>query len=292
MSSYSRSSSLRFNTITRENRVSFIGIKFVKRMIRRWSHINYFQATVNSEKSKSFKSFNYIRKVSKAYVFRTSLVSRRFNRRYLTKFKRKAYNRIRHRTNWSIYYSIFKFWSLDFLNNKYPIKFEYMLNNFTDNFFFFNFNFVKNKSPEGFSNWNFIYANKVIPKPSFPVNKWDSTILPVFGKKTGTVSLGWSDLKFDNTNLPVKDTMGVENIENLFVNDLAIPFYSFWDEQSFPSAHSLTNYSSDFDYDLIYQNSIKCPDFDISKIEFLFSQLIYNKLILLRQVSILNFINE
>lgn len=263
-------------------------------MIRRWSHINYFLATVNSEKSKIFKSFNYIRKVSKAYVFRTSLVSRRFNRRYLTKFKRKAYNRIRHRTNWSIYYSVFKFWSLDFLNHKYPIKFEYMLNNFTDNFFFFNFNFVKNKSPEGFVNWNFIYVNKVIPRPSFPVDKWDSTTLPIFIKRSGTVSIGWSDLRFNNSVFDVgTDNLisesEIENIENLFVNDLAIPFYSFWDEQAFPSAHSLTNYSANFEYNKLYQKDLNNPNFNVFEIESALSEFIYFRFIMYRHLSVLNF---
>jgi len=105
-------------------------------MIRRWSHLNKLRVSINSEKSNDFKSFNYIRKLAKAYVFRTFLLSRRFNRRYLTKFKRKAYGRLRHKTNWSIYYAVFKFWCFDFTNNRYPSKFEFMLNLFVDNFFF------------------------------------------------------------------------------------------------------------------------------------------------------------
>jgi len=237
-------------------------------MIRRWSHLNKLRVSINSEKSNDFKSFNYIRKLAKAYVFRTFLLSRRFNRRYLTKFKRKAYGRLRHKTNWSIYYAVFKFWCFDFTNNRYPSKFEFMLNLFVDNFFFFNFNFIKNKNPEGFSNWNFFYVNKVKPRESYFSNKWKTTLFLGIYKKIGTVSFGWSDLFWmqDLNKIAISSELNENEKEtdSLFLNNLAVPLYSFWDDCLYPSVHSLMNYAVTFKFDDDYVKFSKAPKLDLS----------------------------
>lgn len=267
-------------------------------MIRRWSYLNEIQILLKSEKSLKFKSFNYIRKLAKAYVFRTFLLSRRFNRRYLTKFKRKAYTRLRHRSNWAIYHAVFKFWSLDFLNNKYPAKFEFMLNLFVDNFFFFNFNFIKNKSLEGFSNWNFCYANKILSKKPLYGNFWKSYKKFPSQTQIGCVSWGWSHLLWTNHDkfLLQENLISNENelpkSEELYVTNLAIPMYSFWDDSLFPSVHSLSNYAKFFTFSEEYEYLIKKPDFSTSFLQIWIQKISYDTLLTYNNIfSVLTYKN-
>lgn len=267
-------------------------------MVRRWSHLNKIQTLIASERSLEFKSFNYVRKLAKAYVFRTFLLSRRFNRRYLTKFKRKAYTRLRHKSNWAIYHSIFKFWSLDFLNNKYPAKFEFMLNLFVDNFFFFNFNFVKNKSFEGFSNWNFCYANKILSKKPLFRSPWEPYKKYASQTQIGCVSWGWSHLYWQNydkflsnknktVTQELQNDQNFKNFEELYVSNLAIPMYSFWDDSLFPSVHSFSNYAKSYTFSENYESSIKKPDFSMYNLNDLIQEVFYNNIFTLHTILIL-----
>jgi len=121
-------------------------------MIRRWSCINIFNLSFKEKKTFSLK------KTAKSRIFKLSVSTRKFNKKY-TKFRRKAFNRLRHRSNWMIYSNIFKFWSQDYLANRSFIKKNWLLNVFKNNFIFFNWSSCKNQNIEIFFNFNFNFFN-------------------------------------------------------------------------------------------------------------------------------------
>lgn len=208
-------------------------------MVRRWSFINYSNLSLNFKDS---KKFFFYKKIAKVKIFKSTVVARRFYKKY-TKFRRKAFNRMKHRTNWLIYTNVFKFWSQDYLNNKYPAKVQFLTNFFVDNFFFFNFNAMKNKNPEIFFNWNFTFINLSQHRTTLPVLKWSiwtnsSNFLnsrKFLNNKS--LSLGWKTDKFVS-------------------NELTVPTYSSWDQLWYLNDYSEENFkiSLFFDFNLFYTN--------------------------------------
>lgn len=122
-------------------------------MVRRWSHINNI-----NEITYDNKNFFLFKKKYKLVNFKNSVSLKRFNKKY-TKFKRKAFNRIKHVKNWFIYHNVFKFWSHDYLFVKHYYKFQFLNNIFLKNFLFYNFNFLKNFNTNIYYNWNFLFFN-------------------------------------------------------------------------------------------------------------------------------------
>ena len=137
-------------------------------MIRRWSCL------INITNNFSNNNFFFLK--YKINLFKTSVNFKRFTFK-LTKFKRKAFIRLKHRSNFLLYTNVLKFWIKDYLFNKHYIKYQYFNKIFINNFFFYNFNFIKNRNENFFYNFNFYFSiltNKTrfyfYKKPSFYVN--------------------------------------------------------------------------------------------------------------------------
>ena len=132
-------------------------------MIRRWSYINSFNFFF---KEKIFFSF---KKLGKIKVFKATLSAKRFTKKY-TKFRRKAFNRLRHQTNSLIYTNLFKFWAKDFLVTKNIIRHQLSFNLYAHNFFFFDWSSCINKNPNIFFNSFFFFVNNFKNKKHFQTN--------------------------------------------------------------------------------------------------------------------------
>lgn len=129
-------------------------------MVRRWSRINNFNFFF---KKKTFFSF---KKLTRIKNFRSILVARRFTKKY-TKFKRKAFNRLRHQSNSLLYINIFKFWAKDYLVIKNMVKKQFSLNLFLYNFFFFDWSSCINRNPYIFFNSFFFFVNNFKNKKNY-----------------------------------------------------------------------------------------------------------------------------
>ena len=173
-------------------------------MVRRWSYINLF----NFEEKK--KNSFFLKKSYKLTIFKKSVSLKRFNKKY-TKFRRKAFNRLKHQSNWMIYHNVFKFWSKDYLFNKNYARRQYFEGFFLNNFLFFNFNFIKNRNINTFYNWNFYFFN-FSKKTFFYFYKHKFSHLNL---KNSTITKGWYFSTIDS-------------------NNLAFPIYSEWDKNFFP----------------------------------------------------------
>ena len=88
-------------------------------MIRRWSFIN--------ELCYDFCLPFYYKKRFKFRMFRLNVRFRRFNLKK-TKFKRKAFARLKHPTSWFIYLNVIKTWTQDFKFNKNYNRYQYSNN--------------------------------------------------------------------------------------------------------------------------------------------------------------------
>lgn len=118
-------------------------------MIRRWSCLININNNFINEK-KFFQKY-------KINLFKTSVNFKRFTFK-LTKFKRKSFIRLKHRSNFLLYTNILKFWIKDYLFNKNFSKYQYFNKIFINNFFFYNFNFIKNRNENFFYNFNFYFS--------------------------------------------------------------------------------------------------------------------------------------
>lgn len=118
-------------------------------MIRRWSCLININNNFINEK-KFFQKY-------KINLFKTSVNFKRFTFK-LTKFKRKSFIRLKHRSNFLLYTNILKFWVKDYLFNKNFGKYQYFNKIFINNFFFYNFNFIKNRNEGFFYNFNFYFS--------------------------------------------------------------------------------------------------------------------------------------
>lgn len=121
-------------------------------MVRRWSRINEFNFFFKNKKLFFFK------KSSKYKMFKLTVSTRKFYKKY-TKFRRKAFNRLRHKTNWIIYSNLFKFWSYDYLTTKTINKKFWLMNSQQFNFIAFNWSSVKNTNSELFFNFSYHMLN-------------------------------------------------------------------------------------------------------------------------------------
>jgi hypothetical protein len=118
-------------------------------MIRRWSCI--IDITLN------FNTLSQFKKTHKIALFKSSVNFKRFAFK-VTKFKRRALMRLKHRSSFLIYNNIFKYWVKDFMFNKLYLKYQFFNRIFVNNFFFYNFNYIKKKNELFFYNFNFIFT--------------------------------------------------------------------------------------------------------------------------------------
>lgn len=118
-------------------------------MVRRWSSIIKFNLNFKLTRLELFKKF------SKKRVFKLTVSTRKFYKKY-TKYRRKSFNRIRHKNNWSFYWNIFKFWSQSYLNSRTFYKKYWLLNLFKYSFLSFNINSLKLTENDLFFNNNFL----------------------------------------------------------------------------------------------------------------------------------------
>ena len=187
-------------------------------MIRRWSCLI---TLTNNFPNNSFFFLKY-----KINLFKNSVNFKRFTFK-ITKFKRKSFVRLKHRSNFLLYTNVLKFWIKDYLFNKHHVKHQYLNRIFLDNFFFYNFNFIKNRNENFFYNFNFYF--------SILNNK---TYFYFFNKKpfykNTSFFLGWF-------------------IQKPFLNNSLIPVYNYWDN-SFFNYSIPQNVNSDFDFNIIFNN--------------------------------------
>ena len=187
-------------------------------MIRRWSCL------INITNNFSNNNFFFLK--YKINLFKTSVNFKRFTFK-LTKFKRKAFIRLKHRSNFLLYTNVLKFWIKDYLFNKHYIKYQYFNKIFINNFFFYNFNFIKNRNENFFYNFNFYFSiltNKTrfyfYKKPSFYVNT------PLF--------LAWF-------------------LNNPSISNSVIPVYNQWDNSYFTYKTPSIN-DSFFNFNIVFSN--------------------------------------
>jgi hypothetical protein len=187
-------------------------------MVRRWSCL------INITNNFSNNSFFFFK--HKINLFKTSVNFKRFTFK-LTKFKRKAFIRLKHRSNFLLYTNVLKFWIKDYLFNKHYIKYQYFNKIFINNFFFYNFNFIKNRNENFFYNFNFYFSiltNKTrfyfYNRPSFYSNT------PLF--------LAWF-------------------LNNPSINNSVIPVYNQWDNSYFTYKIPST-LDSFFNFNIVFNN--------------------------------------
>jgi len=152
-------------------------------MVRRWSRINEFNFSLKNKKLFFFK------KSSKSRMFKLTVSTRKFFKKY-TKFRRKAFNRLRHRSNWLVYSNVLKFWSCDYLNTKTFSKKTWFINSQKFNFIIFNWSSVKNLNNELFFNLNYNILNL---NALFFKNKCNYSKFFFFWADFNNVSIGLTD---------------------------------------------------------------------------------------------------
>ena len=121
-------------------------------MVRRWSSINTFNLFYKLSKIKLFK------KITKKRIFKLTVSTRKFYKKY-SRFRRKAFNRLRHKNNWTIYSNVFKFWSHDYLNSKNFYRKYWSLYSYKINFIAFNWNSLVNTNVDLFFNTTFCLSS-------------------------------------------------------------------------------------------------------------------------------------
>jgi hypothetical protein len=210
-------------------------------LIRRWSCI------INLNQNFYFKNKFITR--HKINLFKTSVNFKRFTFR-MTKFKRKALVRLKHRTNFLLYINVIKLWVKDYLFNKNFSKYQFFNKIFINNFFFYNFNFIKNRNENFFYNFNFYFSVFTNKSYLYFYNK------PSFYKNT-PLTLAWFN------KIPV-------------VNNSIVPVFFKWENYFFPYNNS-TPFHYDFNiiFDEIF-NIILKKNIEFKKI---FILLFYNKIL-------------
>jgi hypothetical protein len=184
--------------ITRENRVYIIRIKYVKRMIRRWSCLN--------EVNEALRLFTKFKKSFRFITFRTSVSFKRYTRK-TTKLKRKSLIRVKHATNWIPYSNVVALWARDFIFWRHIASFQYFNRLFLKNFYLYNFNLIKTNNSGVANNFNFFFST-ISHKAYFYFN-------PQF------------NLRFINN---ARITLGSCNDQPLF-DKTAVPVYYNWENQ-------------------------------------------------------------
>lgn len=180
-------------------------------MIRRWSYV----------KGTNVDCFEFSRleRRSRMRVFRTSVSYKKFIHK-VTKFRRKAVARIKHKTNWVLYNNVIKLWTRDFAFNKHYAKFQYCNKVLLNNFLSYDFNFIKNRSEALFSNFNFI--------------------LSAWSRKSYFYFRPWGSVPFKNAPITFAWCSDTPDFDKSVV-----PAYYSWNDQLFPA-----NVSVSADYDI------------------------------------------
>ncbi len=210
-------------------------------MIRRWSCI------INLNQNFYFKNKFITR--HKINLFKTSVNFKRFTFK-MTKFKRKALIRLKHRTNFLLYINIIKLWVKDYLFNKNFSKYQFFNKIFINNFFFYNFNFIKNRNENFFYNFNFYFSVFTNKSYLYFYNKSS------FYKNT-PLTLAWFN------KIPV-------------FNNSIVPVFFKWENYFFPYNNSTPSY---YDFNIIFDeifNIILKKNIEFRKI---FILLFYNKIL-------------
>ena len=187
-------------------------------MVRRWSCL------INITNNFSNNNFFFLK--HKINLFKTSVNFKRFTFK-LTKFKRKAFIRLKHRSNFLLYTNVLKFWIKDYLFNKHYIKYQYFNKIFINNFFFYNFNFIKNRNENFFYNFNFYFSILTNKTYFYFHNK-----SPFYGNTS--LFLAWF-------------------LNNPSINNSVIPVYNQWDD-SFFTYKSTKVTDNAFNFDIIFDN--------------------------------------
>jgi hypothetical protein len=190
-------------------------------MVRRWSCLININNIFNNNR------FFLKHKIN---LFKTSVNFKRFTFK-ITKFKRKSFIRLKHRSNFLLYTNILKYWVKDYLFNKHYNRYQYFYKLFINNFFFYNFNYIKNRNEDFFFNFNFYFSiltNKTFyyfnNKSPFYKNSplilgWfinspssSNSVVPVYNKweKNFYIYKSFNNLEFDLTLI-------FDNIFNIFL---------------------------------------------------------------------------
>ena len=119
-------------------------------MVRRWSSINELNIDLIN-----FKKF---KKTSRLLVFRSSVYFKRFLIKR-TKFKRKSIARWKHKTNWSIYFNVLKYWSGDYHFSRQVARFQFFNKIFLSNFVIYDFNYIRARHAKMFSTFSNTITN-------------------------------------------------------------------------------------------------------------------------------------
>lgn len=187
-------------------------------MVRRWSCL------INITNNFSGNNFFFLK--HKINLFKTSVNFKRFTFK-LTKFKRKAFIRLKHRSNFLLYTNVLKFWIKDYLFNKHYIKYQYFNKIFINNFFFYNFNFIKNRNENFFYNFNFYFSILTNKTYFYFHNK-----APFYNNTS--LFLAWF-------------------LNNPLTNNSITPVYNQWDN-SFFTYKNINNIGNVFNFDIIFNN--------------------------------------
>lgn len=187
-------------------------------MVRRWSCLINITNNFSNNKIFSLKH--------KINLFKTSVNFKRFTFK-MTKFKRKAFIRLKHRSNFLLYTNVLKFWIKDYLFNKHYIKYQYFNKIFINNFFFYNFNFIKNRNENFFYNFNFYFSVLTNKTYFYFYNK------PPFFSHT-SLFLSWF-------------------LNNPSIDNSVVPVYNQWDK-SFFTYKAFNNTDDHFNFDTIFND--------------------------------------
>ena len=152
-------------------------------MIRRWSCV--------IDLLNDFSSPFYIKKRFKFRVFRLNVRFKRFNLKK-TKFKRKALARMKHKTQWYIYFASFKTWIKDFKCLKKYVKYQYVNRMFSQSSVVFDPNFFKNRSDHYLYNFDGKLSN-ITKKFYLYLHK----SCPIFFKNSN-LTFSWSPDEYDS----------------------------------------------------------------------------------------------
>jgi hypothetical protein len=184
-------------------------------MIRRWSCLININNTFNNNR------FFLKHKIN---LFKTSVNFKRFTFK-LTKFKRKSFIRLKHRSNFLLYTNVLKYWVKDYLFNKQYSRYQYFNKLFINNFFFYNFNYIKNRNDNFFYNFNFYFS--ILTNKTF---YYFNNKFPFY--KNTPLTLGW----FFNSP---------------YINNSIVPVYNQWSGTYYTYKNSN---NLNFDLNLIFDN--------------------------------------
>lgn len=183
-------------------------------MVRRWSCLIDINNNFINEK-KFFQKY-------KINLFKNSVNFKRFTFK-LTKFKRKSFIRLKHRSNFILYTNILKFWIKDYLFNKNFSKYQYFNKIFINNFFFYNFNFIKNRNENFFYNFNFYFSTFTNKNFFYFNNK-----LPFYKNTPSFLAWFLKSPNLNNSIIPVYSQWNYSFFNYKDFNDLAYDFNSIF----------------------------------------------------------------